>query len=52
MKLSTFFIFYGCPGSLLGLGRLSLVVASRGHSLAVVRGLLTAVASPGAEHRL
>ena len=30
---------------------LSLAVASRGYSLLAVRGLLIAVASPGAEHR-
>ena len=31
--------------------RLSLVAASRGYSLVAVSGRLTAVASPGAEHR-
>ena len=42
---------FDCAGSSL-LGRLPLVVVSRGHSLAAERRLLTAVASLVAEHRL
>ena len=42
---------FHCAGSSL-LGRLPLVVVSRGHSLAAERRLLTAVASLVAEHRL
>ena len=40
----------GCAGSLLL--RLSLVAKTRGYSLAVVRGLLTAAVSLVMEHRL
>ena len=35
-----------------GQGRLSLTGESKGYSLVAVRGLLTVVASLGAEHRL
>ena len=41
----------GCAGSSL-LRRLSLVAKTRGYSLAVVRGLLTAAVSLVMEHRL
>ena len=48
-----FFKFYlcifGCAGYLL-LPGLSLAVASGGHPLVAMHRLLTAVASPGAEH--
>lgn len=44
-------LFIGCAGFWL-LCRLSLVVASRSYSLVVVPGLLNAVASLVAEHRL
>ena len=44
--------FFGCAGSSLLSRWLSLVVVSRDYSLAVVSGLLTAVASFVAEHRL
>ena len=43
---------FGCPGSLLLHVGFSLVVASRGYSLVTVYGLLLAVASLVAEHRL
>ena len=49
-KQDCLFIF-GCAGSLLVRG-LSLVAASGGYSLTVVRGLLIAVASLVAEHGL
>ena len=42
---------FDCAGLLPG-GRLSLVLTSRGYALLTVCGLLTAVASPAAEHRL
>ena len=42
---------FGCAGFSL-LHRLSLVVASRGYSLAVMRRLLIAAASLVVEHRL
>ena len=42
---------FGCAGFLL-LHRLSLVVASRGYSLVVMRRLLLVVASLVVEHRL
>ena len=45
-------LFIGCAGSLLLLAGFSLVVASRGYSLVTVYGLLLAVASLVAEHRL
>ena len=52
MSRSSFYFWgCGCAGSLL-LCRLYLVSRSKGYSLAVVRGLLIAVASLVAEHRL
>ena len=42
---------FGCPGSLM-LHGLSLVAVSRGYSILALHGLLIAVASPDAEHRL
>ena len=59
-KLAFFFFFlkklylfiFGCTGSSLAVCGLSLVIVSRGCSLAAVRGLLIAVASLVAEHRL
>ena len=55
MMLFKIFLFilltFGCAGSLL-LHGLSLVVGSRGYPLVVVHGLLIAVASLVAEHRL
>ena len=46
-----FFFFFGCAGSSLLQG-LSLVAASRDHSLVAVHGLLIEVASLAVEHRL
>lgn len=51
LKKKKIFLFIGCAGFWL-LCRLSLVVASRSYSLVVVPGLLNAVASLVAEHRL
>ena len=45
-------LFVAVPGLSCCTPGLSLVVASRGYSLVVVSGLLTAVASLIAEHRL
>ena len=45
-------LFLAVPGLSCCIHGLSLVVASRGYSLVVVNGLLTAVASLVAEHRL
>ena len=46
-----YLFIYGYAGSSL-MCRLPLVLMSRGYSLVVVCGLLTAVLSPVAEHRL
>ena len=50
-----FFIYLGGGGAVLGLhgcARISVVAASRGYSLVAMCGLLIAVASLAAEHRL
>ena len=49
-NLKKYLFILGCAGSLL-LPGFSLVVASGGYSLAVVRGLLIAVVSLVVEHR-
>ena len=49
---SVFFFFFCHAGVFIAVCRLSLVVAGRGFSLVAVRGLLIAVASLNAEHRL
>ena len=51
LAFSFFPFVFGCTGSVLLCG-LSLVVASRGYSLDVVHGLLTAVAPLVVEHGL
>ena len=51
LRIHLFLFIFGCAGSSLPRG-LSLVATSRGYSLAVVRGLLIAVASLTEEHGL
>ena len=46
------YLFWGAVLGLHGCARISLVAASRSYSLVAVCGLLTAVASLVAEHRL
>ena len=46
------FMYFWLPWVFVAMFGLSLVVASRGYSLLAILGLLTAVASLVAEHRL
>ena len=50
--LKIILFIFGCAGSFIALHRLSLIVESRGYSLAAVHWLLTVAASLDAEHRL